>query len=105
MDQLAIQTIENFLQVPLIAPERIHELDAKEIASALGRLDDEATCASEEIPSDAWEKPLDEINEERLDQITRLVREAIDNCETCRACDDNPGCARCESFRAWLATA
>src|SRR6267142_4502427 len=73
MDQLAIQTIENFLSVPLIAPERIHELDAKELASALGRLDDEATCASEEIPSDAWEKPLDEINEERLDQITTEI--------------------------------
>jgi len=48
---------------------------------------------------------MDEINAERLKQITMLVMEAIANCETCRTCDDNPGCARCASFKKWLATA
>jgi hypothetical protein len=101
MDQLAIQTIEHFLDVPLIAPERIHEIDAKEIAAALGRLEEEVTEAREEV-GDAWSKPIDETNVERLEEITELLREAIDNCETCN--DDNP-CARCSSFKQWLAEA
>jgi len=104
MDQLAIQTIENFLSVPLIAPERIHELDAKELASALTRLDDAVSEAKDEA-EEAWNKPLDEINLERLDEITILIREAIENCETCRACGDERSCARCISFSRWLATA
>jgi hypothetical protein len=101
MDQLSIQTIENFLQVPLIAPERIHELDAKEIAAVMTRLEEEVSEAKEET-EDAWEKPIDETNVERLEAITELLREAIDNCESCN--DDNP-CARCASFKQWIAEA
>jgi hypothetical protein len=100
MDQLAIQTIEGFLGVPLIAPERIHEIDAKEIAAALNRIDDARLAAVEEA-DDAWAQPevQDETNRERLEEITELLGEAIANCESCH--DDNP-CARCASFKQWI---
>jgi hypothetical protein len=72
MDQLSIQTIQGYLSVPLIAPERLDELDAKEIASVLTHLDDERIAASEDL-GDAWDKPLDEINAERLEEIAKKV--------------------------------
>jgi hypothetical protein len=106
MDRLSIDVIEGHLGVPLIAPERIHELDAKEIAAALGRLDEERIAALEET-EDAWEQPgiVDETNRERLAEILELIEEAIDNCETCRECGDDRPCARCASFKQWLGEA
>ena len=101
MDQLAIDVIEGFLGVPLIAPERIHDLDAKEIAAALDRIDDERLAALGDT-EDAWEKPIDETNVERLEEIMILIREAIANCE---ACEDGHTCQPCLSFKAWLAEA
>jgi hypothetical protein len=103
MDQLAIQTIENFLQVPLIAPERIHEIDAKEIAAALDRIDDERIAALEET-EDAWAQPevQDELNRERLREITELIEDAIGHCETCQA---GQVCASHEALKLWVAEA
>ena len=103
MDQLAIQTIEDFIDAPLIAPERIHDLDSKEIAAALDRLDNERIAALEE-KEDAWSHPevQDELNRERLGEVTDLLQEAIANCESCN--DENP-CARCASFTQWIAEA
>ena len=103
MDQLAIDVIEGFLGVPLIAPERIHELDAKEIAAALNRIDDERIAALEET-EDAWAQPevQDEINRERLGEITELIQDAIKLCATCQA---GQVCASHEAFKLWVAEA
>ena len=103
MDQLAIQTIEDFLDVPLIAPAAINEIDSRAIAAALARLEGERIAALEE-KEDAWSHPevQDELNRERLGEITDLLQEAIANCESCN--DENP-CARCASFTQWIAEA
>jgi hypothetical protein len=37
----------------------------------------------------------------QLDQVTKLVREALEYCKTCRGAEPS-SCARCMSFRAWL---
>ena len=101
MDQLAIDVIEGFLGVPLIAPERIHELDAKEIAAALGRLEEEAAEARDDA-EDAWGKSIDETNVERLEEITKLIRDAIAHCAVCT---DDQRCAQCTAFTKWIAEA
>jgi hypothetical protein len=99
MDQLSIHTIENFLGVPLIAPERIHEIDAKEIAATLLNLSDEAFGAREE---DSWDQPevQDEINRERLREITMLLQDSISLCGTCEA---GHVCHSHEALKLWLA--
>jgi hypothetical protein len=37
----------------------------------------------------------------QLAHVTRLIGDVLEYCETCRTMD-NPECARCQSFRAWL---
>jgi hypothetical protein len=101
MDALAIQTIQDFLSVPLIAPERIHDLDAKEIAAVLTRLDAEVDEA-EEKAEDVWDEDKDEALMERLGEATALIVEALDTCE---ACGDENLCERCQGFKEWLAEA
>ena len=106
MDKQAIDVIEDYLGVPLVAPERIDPLDAKEIAAALGRLEEEAAAAREKL-EDERDRPgiIDETNRERLDEVVSILEEAIANCETCQARRNNPGCARCQTFSMWLAEA
>ena len=103
MDQLAIDVIEGFLGVPLIAPERIHELDAKEIASTLDRIDDARLAALDES-EDAWRQPevQDETNRERLEEITELVQDVI---KLCQLCQTGQLCASHEALKLWLAEA
>ena len=103
MDQLSIQTIENFLGVPLIAPAAIHELDAKEIAAALDRIDDDRIAALGET-EDAWEKPevQDELNRERLGEITDLLEAMLAHCEICQA---GEVCVAHVDLRLWLSEA
>jgi hypothetical protein len=103
MDQLSIQTIEGFLGVPLVAPERIHEIDAKEIAAALGRLEEEAAEAREDL-EDAWDQPevQDETNRERLAEVTELIQDAIKLCATCQA---GQVCQGHEALKLWAAEA
>jgi hypothetical protein len=100
MDQLAIQTIEGFLSVPLIAPAAIHDLDAKEIAVVLTRLDAEVDEAKKEV-EDPWDEDADEELMERLEEVTRLIRAAIDSCEACLDSEPDP-CDRCRGFKRWL---
>ena len=103
MDQQSIDVIEGFLGVPLIAPERIHELDAKEIAAALDRIDDERLAALDET-EDAWRQPevQDEINRERLGEITELIEDAIKLCDICQA---GQVCQGHEAYKLWLSEA
>ena len=97
MDLIAIQTIQGFLSVPLIAPENIHDLDTKEIAAALAHLDMEAAKARSEAEDVSWDEDQDEVLMERLQEIGVLVRNAIETCE----CGDEP-CERCKGFSEWL---
>jgi hypothetical protein len=99
MDQQRIDTIEAFLGVPLIHPEYLDPIDAKELAAALTRLDADATEAREEVEDASWDEDKDGAILERLEDVTKLLRDAIDTCESCN--DENP-CQRCAAFSQWL---
>jgi hypothetical protein len=100
MDQLAIQRIEQFLDVPLVAPAGLHELDAKEIAAVLTSLDEDVAEAREEA-EDAWAQDPDKAMEERLEEVTTLLRKAIKNCADL-TCSDGRPCPTCAGFQQWL---
>ena len=65
-----------------------------------GALHDDERLAALGETKDAWAQPevQDEINRERLGEITELIEDAIENCETCRASGDEQSCARCIAF-------
>ena len=103
MDQLAIDVIEGFLEVPLIDPAAINEIDSRELAAALARLEGEVAMARE-YAEDIRDQPevYDETTHERAQEITELIQDVIKLCETCQA---GQVCASHEAFKLWVAEA
>jgi hypothetical protein len=85
MNTLAIQILEDVLDVPLVAPEAIHPIDAEELARVIQSLQ-----ASEDL----WDQFT-----RRLLTVTRLVKGQI---AACAQCGTVTRCAPHVAWQAWL---